>query len=137
MNRPTPSGSRPTWWLVVLGIALGALALSACIIGPKHEDPSDEVATVADTGMGFDANPSDGTSGDAPPPPEDAPVSDTGVAGDSDKGDVGKGPCSDGGDAGGDADGGCPPDGGDAGDAAPDGDAPDGDAASDSPTGGG
>ena len=107
--------------LLAIVAGFGMLASSACVIGPKHDDPARDPGIV-DTGLGSadTTSPADGAAFDAPVPSETA--DDSMGIGDNRCGDGGK----DGGDAG---DGGCE----DAPDAP---DAPDAGEVADSVTGG-
>ena len=97
--------------------ALSALGSSACIIGPKHEDPESLGAPTRDTGVASDGS----FAPDTTPPPADNGVADTSPL-PPDVSSADGGPCPDGGDAG------CAdaaPDAGDSGDASDAGDAVD------------
>lgn len=100
-------------WAIRLTVAIVLAFLSACIIGPKQDDPESAAVDVSDTGtMAVEdtarSNPSD-TSG--PPADETGALieagADTSTSGDTAP-KVDAGPCGDGGaDSGDAADGGC------------------------------
>jgi hypothetical protein len=109
-------------WAIRLTVAFALALVSACIIGPKQDDPETQAATNADTGFAADddarANPSDTQ---VPPADETGALTDATTSGDTaagpdsglkvDGGDGGGG-CTDAADAGDAADGGCREDGG-------------------------
>ena len=114
---------------VVAAVLLFGLSLSACIIGPKHEDPADLATSTdaaSDAPFGLDGASDTSALGpdvgaaDSPPPSDSGAVDASGDASKTDGGGCGDGGLGDaGGDAADAADGGGCGDAGDGGDAGP------------------